>query len=53
VKRLQDDRAATFLLGLLMLVIGFALWWVPAAFIIPGAILVALGVLARPREVTE
>ena len=51
--RPEDDREATFVLGFLMLVIGFALWWVPAALIVPGAILVALGVLARPREVSE
>lgn len=51
--RPEDDRVATIELGLLMLAIGFALWWVPAALIVPGAILTALGVLARPHEVSE
>lgn len=47
--RPEDDREATLLLGLLMLAIGFALWWFPAALIVPGAVLTAVGIVARPK----
>jgi hypothetical protein len=46
--RPEGDREATLLLGLLMLSVGLALWWYPAALIVPGAILTAVSVLARP-----
>ena len=52
--RPESDREATLLLGLIMLAIGFLLWWPPLSLIIPGAILTAVGVLARSeREVPE
>ncbi len=52
--RPEDDREATLVLGLIMLAIGFLLWWPPLSLIIPGAILTVVGVLARPeREVPE
>jgi hypothetical protein len=49
--RPEDDREATLLLGLVMLGIGLGLWWIPAALIVPGAILVAIGIVARPPDV--
>lgn len=45
--RIEDDREATFLLGLVLLGIGLALWWYPAALIVPGALLVVVGLVAR------
>jgi len=51
--RPESDREATVILGLIMLGIGLALWWFPAALIVPGAILTLIGILARPSgEVT-
>ena len=52
--RPEGDREATLMLGLIMLAIGFLLWWPPLSLIIPGAILTAFAVLARPEhEVSE
>jgi hypothetical protein len=52
--RPEGDREATLILGLILLAVGFALWWFPAALIVPGAILVFVGITARPGgEVTE
>jgi hypothetical protein len=52
--RPESDREATLVLGLILLAVGLALWWFPAALIVPGAILVFVGLTARPSgEVTE
>jgi hypothetical protein len=47
--RPEDDREATLMLGLLILAVGLALWWLPAALIVPGAVLTAVGIVARPK----
>lgn len=47
--RPEDDREATLLLGLVLLAIGLALFWVPLALIVPGAVLTAVGLVARPK----
>lgn len=47
--RPEDDREATLLLGLVLLAIGCALFWVPLALIVPGAVLTAVGLVARPK----
>lgn len=46
--RPESDREATVILGLLILGVGLALWWFPAALIVPGAVLTLIGILARP-----
>jgi fucose permease len=51
--RPESDREATLILGLTMLAVGLALWWPPAALIVPGAVLTLVGILSRPSgEVT-
>lgn len=45
----NTDKGRAIALGMVGLATGLALWWPPAALIVTGLLLIALGLIAPPE----